>query len=729
MFCSLTDVGVMSSSRLISLIMILSFVSSFFLISNTNADDTIDNLVSAEFYIVFETGTDLKIEIIIDADKLTTDHTYNAEGIKNANEQELGAFRLLLYQMLDRQLDNIFENAEIKNFTMPVFDGEMFNEELNVELTTNFFEINESIDAYDFINGLLDLGAFVNYSLRLHAEPGWNNTYFIGVEKNLAFQRTTGTLEGEYSKWTIKNWNGDNPEKLAELQLKIEKPTTPTMNSDDIFLEFILDSKFPEKTGLKNNIIIKSADIEIYNVLPDFIENLDFVSSDGIRLLINNGFFTWEDFYNITIKPLQENIISTIEKSSFNQTLDVIFDWDNTTTIDCLNPYDVTNMNNDPAIKAVLANDDIDLLICNITCRAVFGLINSGANLKLSENNINFGDELDKIGYDYNILLYLPFNLYINGRNAYSWNHSHTLSGELESDVATFYKDEEKDTLIEIEVKSTDLNLLNFFTGKTEFNFGLDITETKNYNVTVLPDEFQLPEEISLKYLNADAFRLCVEENVFNAKAVNNFLNSEKKLFEQVLKKALSGLKLNGKVNRNVFEGSLIVWDKDISNMEKYPPVKTGSYGHSSYPISFNLSYLPPSIEIPIITFNFSGMPNQNVTYKMIFPHGISILVDDPLNKTYMDKTKDGRYYLVTTFSDSEANLTLEVSCKMTASAFFIIGIFVPCIISFVIALILIVIIYIIRKKRRGKKIKTPIDEEITGYEDEEYYVPPRKSK
>lgn len=729
MFSLLTDVGVMGSSRLISLVIIVSFVSSFFMINTITAEDAIDNLVSAEFFIVFETGTDLKIEITMDADKLTTDHTYNAEGIKNANEQELGAFRLLLYQMLDRQLDIIFENAEIKNFTMPVFDGEIFNEELNVELTTNFFEINESIDTYEFINGVLDLGASVNYSFRLHADPGWNNTYFIGVEKNLAFKRTTGNLEGEYIRWAIKNWNGENPEKLAELQLKMDKPTTPTMNSEDIFLEFILDSKFPEKTELKNNIVIKSADIEVYNILPEFIDNLNFVSSDGIRLLVKNGFFTWDDFFNTTISPIKEDITSTIEKSSYNQTLEVIFDWDTTTTTDCLSPYEILNMNNDPAIKATLTNDDIDLMICNISSRAVFGLINSGANLILSENDINFGDDLDKIGYDYNILLYLPFNLYINGKNAYSWNHNNTLSGELESDVATFYKDEEKDTLIEIEVKSTDLNLLNFFTGKTEFNFGLDIKQTRNYNVTVLPDAFQLPKKISLKYLNADAFRLCIEENVFNTKAVNSFLNNEKKLFEQVLKKALPGLKLNGKVNRNVFESSLIVWDKDISNMESYPPVKTGSYGHSSYPISFKLSYLPPSIEIPIKTFNFSGISNQNVTYKIIFPQGISIIVDDPLNKTYMDKTEDGRYYLVTTFSTSESNLTLEVSCKMTASAFFIIGIFVPCILSFVIALILIVIIYIIRKKRKGKKFKTPIEEEITGYEDEDYYVPPPKSK
>jgi hypothetical protein len=110
----------------------------------------------------------------------------------------------------------------------------------------------------------------------------------------------------------------------------------------------------------------------------------------------------------------------------------------------------------------------------------------------------------------------------------------------------------------------------------------------------------------------------------------------------------------------------------------------------------------------------------------VIFPHGISIEVSDPLNKTFWDKTKDGRYYLITTFSASEANLTLEVSCKMMPSALFVVGIFVPCIVSLVIVLILIIVIYIIRRKRKGKKIETPVEEEdITSYEDEDFYVPP----
>jgi hypothetical protein len=110
----------------------------------------------------------------------------------------------------------------------------------------------------------------------------------------------------------------------------------------------------------------------------------------------------------------------------------------------------------------------------------------------------------------------------------------------------------------------------------------------------------------------------------------------------------------------------------------------------------------------------------------MIFPHGIYVDTNDLLNKAVVKETKDGRYYIEITFSESEADLVVEISCKMTPSALFIIGLFMPCIVSLIIAIILIIVIYIIRKKRKGRKIETTVEEEdLTGYEDEDYYVPP----
>ena len=48
------------------------------------------------------------------------------------------------------------------------------------------------------------------------------------------------------------------------------------------------------------------------------------------------------------------------------------------------------------------------------------------------------------------------------------------------------YSEEKIDTTIEIFIKTTDLNILSFFTGETKLTFGLYINEIQNRNVTIL---------------------------------------------------------------------------------------------------------------------------------------------------------------------------------------------------------------------------------------------------
>ena len=110
----------------------------------------------------------------------------------------------------------------------------------------------------------------------------------------------------------------------------------------------------------------------------------------------------------------------------------------------------------------------------------------------------------------------------------------------------------------------------------------------------------------------------------------------------------------------------------------------------------------------------------------IIFPHGISIEASDLMNKSHVKETEDGKKYIEITFDASESDLTVEVSCKMVPSMLFIIGVFMPCIISLIIAIILIIIIYMLRKKRKARGVSAPIrEEEYSGYENEDYYIPP----
>ncbi len=715
--------------RLITLLLCSIILLSFFIISTVTAENTIDNLVDATFNIEFITGTDLNIEITIDAQKLTTDKAFTAEEIKSASPQQLGALGYLLYIMLENQLGVTFENAEIKDFEIPIFDGYVFTEELNVSLSPSFFKLDDSVNANDFINGVLDISAFVNYSLILETEPGWNNSYKIDLGNDLEFKRTTGTPSDKYIVWIVRNWNGAIQNKIADIQVKKKEPTTEKLDSEDIFIGFELDSTDTKNPNLITNLIIKNIDIREYNILPEVISNINFLPSDGFRLFVDNGFITWDKSYEKTVKPIEEKIITTIEESLFNQTLDISFNWDDETTIDCLIPYELLNMNNNPPIRAVFKDSDIDLQICDISSRALFGLINSGGIVSISKEDINFGEELNRIGYDYNITIYLPDNLYLEGENVYTWNGTSPISGEFQSDDAISYSSEEKDTIIEIEVTSTDLNLLSFFTGKTELSFGLDLKANRNYNVTNIPNEFMLPEKLSLNYLSADAFRLCIEEDVFSEISVNKFLISESDEFEGIFKNLLPGLEVSTNANKDSFDESL-QWDGNISDMDAEKPVNVATSTHSLYSVSFDFSFLPPKFEIPRRTFNFTGLQNQDVTYRMIFPHGILIEISDQLGKAEFGELEDGRNYLQIKFSASESNQIVEVSYKMIPSALFIIGIFIPCIISLFITLILIIVIFIIRRKRRSKKeeVHYPEEKDTRGYEDEDFYVPPPPS-
>ena len=719
----------MHLGRLINSLICMLILLSFFISSNAIAEETIENLVEATFNIEFISGTDLNIIITIDPQKLTTDKTYTADEIKSATPQQLGALGYLLYLKLESQLDATFKNAEIEDFEIPIFNGVQFIEELNVSLTSSFFKLDESVNVNDFINGVLDMSAWVNYSYTLQAEPGWNNSYKIDLGNNLEFKRTTGTPVGKYIVWTAKNWNGNSLNKIAEIQVKKKAPTTEKIESEDIYIGFELDARDAKPLSLVSNLIFKNIDIRNYDALPSFISNIDFVPADGFRLFIENGFFSWDTSYQETVNPIKEKIKTTIEESPFNQTLDIIFSWDDETTLDCLNPYEISNMDCEPPIRAILKDSDVDLQICDISSRALFGLINSGAVVSISKDDINFGEELNRIGYDYNVTFLLPNNLYLDGENVYTWNGSRPISGEFESDAAESYSSEEKDTKIEIEIKNTDLNLLSFFTGKTELTFGLDLKGERNYNVTSVPDEFTLPEKLSLNYLNADAFRICVEEKVFGEKSVNKFLSSESEEFESIFKHFLPELEVSVSANKDRFEDSL-QWDGNISNMDSEKPVSIETFTHSLYSVEFDFSFLPPKFEIPTRTFNFTGLQNQDVTYRMIFPNGIFIEINDPSGRAQFGELNDGRDYFEVAFSASESSLTVDVTCKIIPTVFFIIGIFTPCIVSLIITMILIIVIYLIRKKRRRKKSETPYEdeEEITGYEDEEFYVPPPPS-
>jgi hypothetical protein len=729
MFYQFADVGVMRLNRIISLAVSTLFLLSIFMINSSGQEEEMENLVEATFNIDFITATDLLIDVTIKPQKLTmAGETFTATQIKNANEQDLGSFRLLLFQMLESQLENTFTNAKLLNFTRPTFDGDTFNEELKVELTSSFYGLNESIRSYDFINGVLDMSGLVNYTFSLNANPGWNNSFYIDLGKDFDYQRTTGNLHDDKMEWLLNNWNGGNPTKKAEIQIKKISPTTKKLNSEDIFISYQLDSSDTYKTSLNCNVIIKKLNITSYEIIPNFITNLDVLPSDGIRLFVNNSILSWDDIYQKTVKTIEKQLKTAIEESKLNQTLNLEFSWDPETSTDIEVPFEVNNMDENPALKANIQDNEVDLRICGISSRAIFGLVNTDAKVNITKDDVNFGDNLEKVGYDYNVTFFLPDNMYLDNNNVFIWNGTTTAFGKFESDISKSYDEDDKETIITIEVTNTDLNLLGFFTGNTEMTFSLSFKEIRNYNVTKIPKEFSLPDKIKLDYLNSDAFRLCVEEDVFNQNSIDDFLKNEKEQFESILRLIFPNLQVSGSIKKETFRDSL-AWNGDILDMDSDESIVFSSIAKSTYPIPFHLSFIPPKLEIPFQRYNFTGIPHHDVTYKMIFPHGIYVEVRDPLNKAEVKKTSDDRYYISITFTTNEANLSDTISCLLVPSSLFIISIFMPCILSLVITIILIIVIVLIRRKRKGRKPSKHIEEEAIEYEDEEYYIPPAPHK
>ena len=724
----------MHLGKLLDAMLVILLLLSFIFVNVTIAEDEIESKVNANFDIEFVTGTDLKISVTLDVDEITVfGITYDGSGIQtvaNNDLETMGAIKLRLRQLLGGQIESSFEYASVTALNAkPTYENTEFHDEYGINLTSAFFGLNETVNSHDFINGVMDMGAVVNYTFNLQAEPGWSNTYMFTLPSSMDYKRTTGSVNGNKIQWDVKNRDGEHPNTLAELSIKLADPTTSGLETEDIQLEFVLDDRAGKQTILTTNILAKNIDIGDYDILPEFINELEVIPSDGVRLFIDNNFLSLEELYDKTIKIVEEKTISKIENSSFNQTLNTTFNWDADTTTNCSVPYETSNMDSSPPIRAIITDSNVDLQICGISSRALFGLVNAGAQANISANDVNFGDNLDNIGYQFTGTLYLPDNLYLNEKNIYNWNQNTPISGRFESDVAASYSNEKIDTLVEINVRSADLNLLSFFTGGTEMNFGLLLQETQDYGVTVVPSEFSLPEKVSLDYLNSDAFRLCVEEKIFGEDSIVAFLNNKNQLFENRLMNILKLSEIDGSVDRDAFDESLN-WDEDIANMDAFTPVKVMSYTHSSYPVSFGLSFLPPKFEVSNQSFNFTGIKNRNVTYKMIFPHGITVVISDSLGKAAVKETDDGREYIEIAFDTSESGLTDTVSCRIIPSALFIVGLFIPCILSLIVTIILVIVIYLVRKRRKIKKgmIFGGGTEEFNGYKNQDYYVPPPPS-
>ncbi len=724
--------------------MIILFFSSVISFPCAPAENPIGSQVETTVTCTFENGSMIAVHIQMLVNRIDNifDMSYDRQMIESnasVDPEVMGAIKLQLRELEKNQLEMAFDRADLIATNMkPTYSTPYFVDDFQVNLTTAFFRYNGSLDITNYINGVLDMGANVSYHFRLQAEDGWNTTYVfvLPVTMTLAYANTPETNpESNTVSWMVWNWNGGDTGRDAMLSIRSKNPTTLPAGSEDINLEFTLDTQSVNSVSFTNSIIAKTISIYKYGILPEFVTGLNFIPADGVRLFIDSGLFSWSALFENTIQPIERLSTPIIENSTFAQPLSYSFSWDKESTTNCSTPYNITHMDTFPALRANYQDPNVNLQICQLPARAFFGLINAGANAAINAEDMNFGPGLSHIPYPYTIVLQLPANITLNSHNTYIWNMTTPLNGSFYSTVKPTppYTNEHTETRVEIEISKMDLNIPSIFTGKTELTAATRLTEENLLYVIQRPPQLPLPTNVDLLFLNSDALRLCLEEQVFSDSQTSVFLAEKTEMFQQRLSTIFHGLPVKGMLDRKVFLNSL-GWDGDISTMDDVQPVIISNTANEAVTIKFNVSLWPAGLSLTPQNYTFQGIGNQTVTYRLIFPQGVTVNASDTSGRSIArGKTSKGNDYVEVSFDPESSLQSTVLTCTLSISPVYVIWIFLPCILVFVLLIVLVVIILLIRKKRGGlrrgkRKLFEPEDDEPVSYGGESYYVPPPPS-
>ena len=720
---------------------VVSILVSCVLASQVTGAPAIESQIDATITCQYESGSQLTLHAQMLVNKITVfDHMYDRQAIEVLSSSDpyiMGAIMLRLHESLKTQINNAFKDAQVDTMnTKPGYALPYFTDDFRVNLTPLFFSYTKAMNLTNFISGVFDMGAVVSYHFNLTAEPGWNTTYLYSLPASLTLNFANTPIvnsENNQVQWNVKNWDGGATPVAAAISLRAKNPTTPLKDAEDISVGFALDARTAQDVSLTETVSARDISVRNYVTFPSFVTGLQIIPADGVRLCIDNGLLSWNDVLSNTIQPIEQHITPILENSSFNQTLKFSFSWNASSTTNCSVPYNLSHMDSAPAVQAVFTDSLVHLTLCGMSARAFFGLINAGAAATIAPGDMNFGQGLEAVAWPTSFLLRLPTNVTLDGQNTFSWNRTKPLTGAFSSNVQPNppYTNEQVSTLIVIDIAKMDLNLGSVFGGKTELTASTKLREDDLLSVIRWPSEFPRSSKINLSYVNADAFRLCTEEQVFSGASIDLFLAEKKDVFQQRASSIIHGLSLKGSTDRKAFSDSLL-WDGDISTMNALVPVVVSSYANQVYTAGFTMSLWPATLTIAPQHFTIQGIgDNQTITYRFIFPKGISVNASDSAGAgVNTGKTQDGRDYVELVLNGG--NETSTLTCVLNASPVYVLGIFLPCLLVLVLLVILIVIIYLIRKKRGGlrrgkKKLFEPEDNEPAD-EMPDYYVPPPPS-
>ena len=712
--------------------LMLLFASLLLIITGGIVAAESDASVESSIDINVVDGTTLSVELTADVSYITlpaNDIRYSKMDIQQASPEMIGAIKYALKSDIVSQLKSSFPGCLVSSvYELPRFKSGVFLDKYNVSLQSAFFSMNESVSSSDLINGLLDSGVFVNYSFPWNAMNGWNNTFTLILSNELGYKRTDGSVDNKEISWAVFNGMGSNGERMGSITLKDMNPSTNPSKNESVSLLFSLDCRKPERPDM--TVLLKAYRLEMneYSCLPSVLSLPQSLPADAIRLCAQNNLTNYEQIKTTSFDEYVLYSLDSLKQSSFNQSFNHSFSFDLSTTVNCSPAFSVTEMNEQPPVTGLVTDSLVKVSLHNVSARAFFGLINAGGESEVSSESVNFADVFDNSFYPASSTLYLPTHVLFNEQKEVFWNHSTSFSGVFTSEESSEYSSQQVNSNYEIDVKSTDLNLLSFFTGKTEVNLGIGFEKTREIQVLSRSSDLSIPKDIDLPFVNADAFRLCVEENVFVDGEINDFMNNHETLLENTSRRLFPSIKGSAVNDQDVFQKSLD-WEGNISSMNAADPVVLRQCMESTAPLSCQFSLFPPAFSFSTQNLTFVGIAEETVVYNMTFPKGVSVSVLSSSQEVKTVTDPEGRDLLSVRLNASEDGKVVSVLLMMEPSLLYIIGLFVPCIISVIITFILFIVVYIIRKKRNTFRQNYPpksSGDESEEYENEEYYVPPK---
>ena len=697
--------------RVVILITLLIILSVFPACEGAGTEQV--SWVDATFTFTFLNGTHLRMHLILDVHNLTVyGMIYGADEIRESYDSEGGAFRSRIFDLSMDILNRVFENCKISldipkedpsTLTAPR-DNDPFNPPVrflmdgNLTLSKEFFGTDiEMID--DFIDGLLDIGSRIRYDFSFLAPAHWNITYIFRFPNNLSISEVGKgevSIDGKEVSWCIENWK-EGKEEWEEGYLKIEK-TNPTFTSTEEALRANLsfDLSSIDYTLLNVSLEIYSLDLSNIVSLPDFVEGVKVLPSDGIRLLQSAGSISDDDLEQV-FKEKWSMLVSDL-RLALNKNLSLSMDLDPDTMINCSSPYNSSHMDQYPPI-VLSGNDTLIYFLGNYSTRSLMGIVYSGGRINLNEKILN----LSGLRYPFEARVILPYGEIIR------WNNSEELNVTILKEDARSYGEERIERRVDIEIKSIDLDLLSLFTGRSRVVSGIDVRDNLMIYRIDSSKILDLPSWIELDKMVSDLIRLSLEEEM-SGERMDEFIGLRKNLSRELVSSLAGHDEVRIFFDEGAFRESL-EWDGRVDGMDDTNPIVISFFSSITRGTGFSLSLLPPTFKVMNESFNCASIPNENVTYRFIFPKGVDVTFKDSLGIAREGELEDGRKYIEIAFVKDGNLLSTTIYYSMKLPSLMVLKVFLPLIIMAVIIIFIVSLIIFMRKRYRMRPRKPAIEE------------------